>query len=344
MKVERLEENAIRLHVDDMDDLWYLKNILSAGDLVSMTAMRRAEKQDDMTRAKEAKRVPVRVTIRLESMEFQEFSGRLKLLGVITGGAEDILGEHQSFIVSGDDELYVSKVTWSDVQKNLLKEAEGRSQKIMGIFVTLDEESADVVVMRTYGLQSLGRVYSGRTGKMYDTAYSEKDYFAEISEILKKSAAELNLISILGPGFTREHLVAYLSEDQFYSGKLVKSSPTGRSDMGAVYEFLQSEESKKAFSSARLMTENDLFGRFLKELNSGGLFAYGPEEVRKALEFGAVDTLMISESMVSDRLTDEFSETAKKTATRVYVFSDISEPGKMLKKFGGYCAILRYRI
>ncbi len=343
MKVERREEH-VRIHVDDMDDLWYLKNILSTDDLVTMTAMRRAEKQDDMTRSKESKRVPVTVTIKIESLEFQEFSNRLKLLGVITGGSEDIIGEHQSFIVSEGDDLSLAKARWSQVQRNLLKEAEKRSEKIMGVFITLDEESADVVVMRTYGLQSMGRVYSGRTGKMYETSYSEKNYFAEISDILKKSASEQNLISVLGPGFTREHIVKYLSEDPYYAGKNLKSAPTGRSDMGAVYEYLQSDEAKKSFSEARLNTENDLFGRFLKELNSGGLFAYGADEVRKALEFGAVETLMISESKMPDPLTDTFSEMAKKSSSEVYVFSDISEPGKMLKSFGGYCAILRYRI
>lgn len=343
MKVDRFEE-SVRIHIDDMDDLWYLKNILSPGDLVTMTAMRRAEKKDDMTRSKETKRVPVTVTVSLESMEFQEFSNRLKLLGTITLGTEDIIGEHQSFIVTEGDDLKLQKGHWTEVQKSLLKESEERAQRIMGIFVALDEDAADVVVMRSYGLQSLGKVYSGRTGKMYNTAYSEKDYFDEISEILKKSAGDQKLINIVGPGFTREHLVAFLTEDRYYTDKMLRSSPTGRSDIGAVYEYLQSEESKKAFSSARLMTENELFSRFLKELNSEGLFAYGPADIEKALELGAVETLMISESVIADGRTDGFSELAKKTSSRVYVFSDLTEPGRMLKKFGGYCAILRYRI
>ncbi len=343
MKVSRHEE-FVGIHVDDMDDLWYLKNILATGDLVTMTAMRRAEKQDDMTRSKETKRVPVTVTISLESIEFQEFSNRLKILGTIVHGTEDIVGEHQSFIVTEGDDLKVRKEQWTEVQKNLLKEAEQRAQRIMGVFVALDEDSADVVVMRSYGLQSLGKVFSGRTGKMYSTSYSEKGYLSEISEILKKSAGDQKLINIVGPGFTREHLMAFLSEDHDFEGKILNSSPTGRSDIGAVYEYLQSEESKKAFSSARLMTENELFGRFLKELNSEGMFAYGPEDIRKALDMGAVETLMISESRIADKMTDEFSEMAKNTSARVYVFSDLTEPGRMLKKFGGYCALLRYRI
>lgn len=343
MKAVR-HEDSVKIRIDDMDDLWYLKNILSTGDQVSMTTMRRAEKQDDMTRSKETKRIPVRVTISLESIEFQEFSNRLKLLGVITHGAEDIIGEHQSFIVTEGDDLVLRKETWTEVQRKLLKEARERSDKIMGIFVALDDDSADVVVMRSYGLQSLGKVYSGKSGKMYNTVYSEKSYFTEISEILKKSAEEQKLISILGPGFTREHLLAFLSDDPYYTAKILRSSPTGRADMGAVYEYLQSEESKKAFSNARLMTENELFGRFLKELNGDGLCAYGPEDIKKALELGAVETLMISESVISEDITGEFSELAKNTSSEVYVFSDLTEPGKMLKKFGGFCAILRYRI
>lgn len=344
MKVNRLEQDTVRLHIDDMDDLWYLKNILSTGDLVTMTAMRRVEKQDDMTRSKETRRKPVTVTIQVETIEFQEFSNRLKLLGTITSGSEDIAGEHQSFIVNVDDDLKITKTDWGELQKNLLKESEERAQKIMGIFVTLDDDSSDVVVMRSYGLQSMGRIESRKTGKMYDTQYSEKDYFNEISNVLKQMPGETEMISVLGPGFTRDHLTKYLGEDPFYKSKIIKSSPTGRSDIGAVYEYLESEESKKAFENARISKETELFNRFLKELNGTGLCAYGKEDVRKALDYGAVDTLMISESVISDRATDNISDTAKKSSTEVYIFSEITEPGKMLKKFGGYCAVLRYKI
>ena len=77
------EDGFTGLYMQDLDDLWYLQNIITPGDHVRMTTLRRVEKKDDMTRSKETARKPVTLTITVESIQFQEFSSNLKILGKI---------------------------------------------------------------------------------------------------------------------------------------------------------------------------------------------------------------------------------------------------------------------
>ena len=59
MKVKNGEGNWRLIHTENMDDLWYLKNILGPGSFIRKTVMRRDEKREDMTRSKETSKKPV---------------------------------------------------------------------------------------------------------------------------------------------------------------------------------------------------------------------------------------------------------------------------------------------
>ncbi|HUV25672.1 MAG TPA: peptide chain release factor 1, partial [Methanomassiliicoccales archaeon] len=132
--------------------------------------------------------------------------------------------------------------------------------------------------------------------------------------------------------------------------------------------------------------EKRLIQRLLQEIRKadGGLSAYGEDQVRHALELGAVDTLLLSEGLRKDRvvvncpncgwkgrvnvdrhrngvkcpecgaeaeelegvdLIDDFFEEASKVGTHVELISEDSEEGEMLMKaFGGIAAILRFNL
>lgn len=125
--------------------------------------------------------------------------------------------------------------------------------------------------------------------------------------------------------------------------------------------------------------------RFFTEIRKadGGLSCYGEEEVRTATDIGAVDTLLLSESLNSRRITvqcalghtheltvknaddrvqcsdcgstttiikdedliDDFFLRAESFNTRVHIISSDSEEGDMLiKAFGGIAGLLRYKV
>jgi len=346
MRIVDLENNEgySVLIIQDLDDLWYLQNIISPGDIVRMTTLRRVEKKEDMTRSKETSRKPVTLTLTVESVQFQEFSSNLKILGKIVSGDENLLGEHHSFQVGMDDTINLKKNAWSEQQKKMLTEASEGLYKTKYHIICLDDEEAVVSVLRNYGIQVIARIRSGKSGKDYSSTGNGDNYFQEIYELLINKSITGKFLLILGQGFTRESLAEYLKAREKTLNVKILTFPTNRSDEAAIYEFLASRDSEGIFSSMRLVEEQKLIETFLKNLKVNELAVYGREMVEKAIDSGAMETLLISEDAFKTEESRKILEKLKDSGGNVHVFSSHSDPGNIVKSFGGYCGILRYRL
>jgi protein pelota len=334
---------ALKIQIENEDDLWYLKNIVRPGDLIRATVLRRVEKQADMIRSKETTRKPVFLTIKTETLDFRAFSSSLKLLGTVVSTGEGISGEHQSVSVSAGDIIEIIKENWNDGEKHMFKESLENKFSTKAIFVTIDDESASVFDLRSYGIQNIGNVDSGKSGKSYDSNYSEDDYFRRISEEILLPIRDVSFLVILGPGFTRDHFMKYISDRGLFKNMQVLSFPSHRNDEGAVYEFLENQESLKILKSARIRREKEIMDRFLKNLNTNNLATYGMEDTMKSVLNGEAEIIMMTEQVFRSDKGQECLEKSKNSGSQMHIFSDIDEPGIMLQKFGGIAAILRFR-
>src|SRR5439155_1319760 len=86
-------------HERSADDLWHLHNLVLPGDQVRASTYRREEVKTDKVRPERGEKVRVTLTIRVESVEFQAFSDRLRITGVIVEGPQD-LGRHHTLNVA----------------------------------------------------------------------------------------------------------------------------------------------------------------------------------------------------------------------------------------------------
>jgi stalled ribosome rescue protein Dom34 len=71
--------------------------------------------------------------------------------------------------------------------------------------------------------------------------------------------------------------------------------------------------------------------------------AYGMVEVKKALEFGAVDILLVSEDLDED-VIEELEKKCEEYGTKLQLISNETREGKQLIDLGGVAALLRYAI
>lgn len=341
--ISRDDREWITIHVDADDDLWYLKNIIDPGSLVRMTTLRRMEKQQDMNRSKETQRKPVTATITVETLEFQEFSGNLRVLGTVVQGPEDITGLHQSFSISPGDTFDLMKSQWTQEQKKLMDEAINNRFSDKFYFITVDDEAAQLILLKSYGIQSLGRIDSHRPGKDYESEYSDNVYFREIVDAARRMFPDDSTIIILGAGFTREKLVEAFRS---YGGLKFRilSFPTTRSDSGAVWEFLNSTDSDSLFKDLRISSDSKLVESFLRHIKTDQLAAYGYGEVLKSVQNGSAETVLISEDKFRTNEGRDLIDIARNFGTSVHIMSVSTDPGRVVSSFGGYCAILRFRI
>ena len=337
------DPDSVFIRVDSSDDLWYLKNIISDGDYVKATTYRRVEKKDDMSRQKETERIPVNVGIRVEKIEFQDFTDNLRMLGVVVNGPEDLLGKHQSMVFGIDDTFTLAKKKWSPEQRKMLKEAIETKFSETLYFLPIDDEGATLFLVRSYGMQNLGRVESHKQGKDFDSTNSDESFLKETAGMVNGVVPENSILIVLGPGFERVHFEKFFSTLNIKKIKIFNYA-SNRTDEGAVIEFLQSEISKSILKDIRLRKDVTLVNDFLKHLKTDGLATYGFSQVLNAIESGAVDTLLVSETKFRNIDSKDLIEIAEKYNSSIHIVSDSTEQGKILQSFGGYCAILRFSL
>ncbi|MEM4105847.1 MAG: mRNA surveillance protein pelota, partial [Thermoplasmata archaeon] len=115
MKIDEIvdEDKLIKLRITNMDDLWLLSNFIEKGDIVIGNTFRKIEERSDQIRSKKEERIKIRVGIKVEDIEFQEFTDRLRIKGKIVQGPEEFLGHYQSLNFSSGDSMEIVKNEWS---------------------------------------------------------------------------------------------------------------------------------------------------------------------------------------------------------------------------------------
>jgi protein pelota len=77
-----------------------------------------------------------------------------------------------------------------------------------------------------------------------------------------------------------------------------------------------------------------------------GPVEYGIEDVKNALEVGAVETLLIIDKLIRGKnaQVEEILIHTESLSGNVVIISSIHDAGKQLEALGGIAAILRYKI
>jgi len=96
-----LRHGMVRVMVENLDDLWYLSNVICPGDRVSARTERRVKAKDDMERAGKSERVAVTITLKVEKTDFRLENDSFRISGTITEGPEDLVsaGSHHTINV-----------------------------------------------------------------------------------------------------------------------------------------------------------------------------------------------------------------------------------------------------
>jgi len=331
-----------KLLTHTMDDLWHLYNLVAPGNLVHASTYRRGEEKSDKLRAERADKKRMWLGIRVEKIEFHEFSDRLRISGTIEEGPQDI-GQHHTLNLEPGDDIALTKV-WREVDQQRVRDAEKATHQPLVTFVALDDEEAVFAVVRQYGVQEIARIASNKAGKDYPSAKGQKEgYFLEILDKLAGMHGSDALI-VIGPGFDKEELMSYAREKRPELVKGAQVLGTGQTGMRAVSEVMKGNKAGDIVSGGRVAMETTLVEELMTRMAKGGAAAYGPSEVKASIESGAAETLLITDELVREKSSEELMHLAESTACRVVVISTVHEAGKELGSLGGAGALLRYKM
>jgi protein pelota len=338
-----LRHGRVKLLLDTLDDLWYLHGIVETGDLLFTADYRRGEAQSDTKRQKRAEKIRMFLGIKVEKMEFHEFSDRLRITGVIVEGPQDH-GEHHTFNLTAGDDIEVVKEEWGQRHWQRVDEAVAASRIPQIAFVAIDDEEATIAIMRPQGLQVVATIEANLPGKMYDSKGDpKKEFFVEVLDTLAHVSGRDRIpeVVILGPGFTKEEIASYGRETGKLKGAHIESA--GSAGKAGIREVMNSGVSK-VLENAKMAEDAKTVERVMAEIGKDGKVTYGKDHVMRALEMGAVEVLVVSDEFLKDRVSERFNVLARDTNAKVTVVSTGYDAGKKIRSLGGVAALLRFKL
>ncbi len=334
-------EGEITLLPESIDDLWHLRHLVEKGDLVFALTFRKVESASDKLRPEKTERKPMRLGIRVDSVEFHRFANRLRISGTIESGQD--VGSHHTLSIEPLRDVSIIK-RWRRDQIDRITKAIQESNRPEIAIATIESGEAHIGVLRQYGVEEMASIAQS-AGKLDER--SQTEFFAQIYNQLLNTAAQNYIVA--GPGFIKDDFVRFATQkDTSFPDRLIVENTTSVGISG-FQEVLRRGAVDRLIKDAHLVRETRLMDALLGEIAVNGKAAYGMAEVAKAQEWGAIDTFLIGdETLRGERergtAIDGLLTAVNNSNGHVVVFSTEFEPGKRLEKLGGIAALLRFKL
>jgi protein pelota len=326
----------IKLLPENIDDLWHLSHLIIPGDVVYATTLRATETQADKIRPEKAEKRPVRLGIRVTKVEFHDFAIRLRVGGWIEEGVD--AGAHHTFNIEPGYEISVIR-TWTPVDRERIERAVRGSLYDVVHVLTVEHGDAELYRIRQFGPEFVQSFVSG-SGKGMGTESATAFYDRIGSEIRMITGP----LIVAGPGFVKEDFLRYARSRNFLETKELVVADTRRSGYGAVQEVIGDGLLEALNGDLQLKREVGLMDEVLARIAKDEPVAYGIDDVKKAVQFGAASHLLIEDTLIRQNDIAVLSEEVFRMQGNVTVLSSRFEPGKRLMALGGVAALLRYPI
>lgn len=223
--------------------------------------------------------------------------------------------------------------------------------------VVMDKREGDVAFLKGKTIVPLTHSSSAVPGKHKSGGQSAQrferlrdlaavEFYKRIADYMKANyldrLTDIKGIIVGGPGRTKIDFI-----DGGYITDQLKRKIIAVKDLSYTGDFgLQElvDKSEDVLSGEDVMDEKRAMQEFFHHLSKQtDLAAYGVDIVMDAVKMGAVDKLLISESLDNHKI-EEFEAEAEKMSTEVKIISTDTREGVQLKDMGKVAAILRYKI
>ncbi|RLI09664.1 mRNA surveillance protein pelota [Candidatus Bathyarchaeota archaeon] len=346
------KHGLLALLPEDLDDLWALYAVIEPGDLVRARTRRERRVEGAKSRGK---RVPISLCIQVEKKALDVLMGRLRLLGVIRrapAGFEDEEGKHHTLDVRPGTPVEVVKEGWSSYQLRILERALRERPRPL-LVACLDDEDYCIALV---GLRDVEVLAEGENSSARELGIASKEdalrpFFREALSALREAwEAHRKPVAVIGPSMERDMFVRLLrSEEPSLAREIVAVRAVSTGGLPGIYEALRAGVLSKALSEARMIREAEAVRELLSRLGRGdGRVAYGLEDVMLACSCGAVEVLLVADSLLLDldeearaELEELMMEVEEKNG-RVMIVSSKHEAGRNLLSLGGVAALLRF--
>ncbi len=338
----------------DLDDLWTLYNLIQVGDKLYAKTSRIIKIETDGTRPTEGKRLPMYLGIDVEKTAFRTLSGNLRVTGIIIEAPEkySVKGSHHTITITLKRPFTLIKDHWYRHDLDLVKRS-GQWKTPPIYILAVDDDECSIALLSQNNLDMITDI-AGNLPRKREIEKREKAiqrYFNSIISVLAtQNRINESFLAIIGPGFVKDALVNYLKSRYPLLHKqitVVGSASTG--GVGGIKEALRSGVLDKATQRVRIVEESKAISEVLRRLgNNPQTVTYGLLPVQKAVEYGAVEKLLISSKLLREvdplkrHSLEALLRQAESMGGHIMIIGHQHEAGEQLLSLGGIAAQLRY--
>jgi len=333
-----------KLRLETPSDLWRIARFVHPGEVVGASTTRRDPEAPPDVAGAERSRRRVFLAVRTEQVEFHGFSKHVRLTGPIVEGPFDI-GRHHTLDLDVGDEVVVTKEHPTAADRTILDEGTKGTDDPTILIAAVDWGDSSLVRVRGRSIEPVADVRRTIAGKQFEGGQGEKDraaYVQELLSVLRREGASATAVLVAGPGFLKEELKKRIAEEAPELQKKVTLYSTAESGRVGVHELLRSGKATEALRGSVAAEEAEVVERLVRALAGRVRSAVGPAEVAEAVDAGAVETLLVSESLLADAGLQPTLDRARAARVRIFVVRDEGEAGHRLTALGRVAALLRY--
>jgi protein pelota len=342
------KKGVIEVVPETLDDLWHLSHIIEVGDLVSsLTTRRIQDSTGERLRSDRGIKKTFFMGVNVEEISYHKYTGKLRATGTIVQGPEDLvpLGSHHTLDLKLSNSVKIKKDRWSKWNIKRLKDAMKASKKPTALIVAIEDDIADIGIIRQYGIDYYGPIIGNVSGKRIvqkNRKQAINDFFKELTETIEKFK-DVQAIVLAGPGFSKGDYYDYLNQKNSELAKISLLESTGAGGRSGIAEVLKKGVVEKMATEGRIAKEIRMVEKVLEEIGKNSkTVAYGKKEVTQAVHSGAAETMLVIDEMVKDREIERLMDQVENMGGKVMIISSEHDGGKQLTALGGIAALLRY--
>jgi len=222
--------------------------------------------------------------------------------------------------------------------------------------VVMDRREGDIAYLKGKTIIPLTKTKSNVPGKTRAGGQSShrferlredaaKQFYRKIAELMKEQFfGNKNLKGIIvgGPGPTKHDFIDTGMITAELKDKIIGVKDLSYTGSFGLEELV--EKSKDILVNEEISREKKIMLEFFETLRKQpDKVTYGEDEVRKAIDMGTVDKVLVSEEM-DEKVIDEIEKAAEKMKSIVHIISVETREGAQLRDLGKIAAILRYEV
>ncbi|HUT80004.1 MAG TPA: mRNA surveillance protein pelota [Candidatus Bathyarchaeia archaeon] len=364
IKSRKYINGFVTLIPETIDDLYVLYNVILPGDLVKSRTLRRVRLGDDESRADKGDRVPMILTLEVEEVKFHEFANRLRIKGKITEGPDDLIsyGTYHTFNIEIGTMLTIYKESWSKTEINRIEDAVKKSSSAKVLIVAIDDNEATLAAVSAFSTNIIvhfkERIPKKAGGKEKIRTEMIAKFYAKVTFAIEDAYTnqfqDTKSMVLAGPGFTKDYYYQYLknrkNENKIPLDKIIMETASCGGP-SAISEILSKNILGKIMEEEQANLDAVYLEEFMTRIGKNTrTVAYGTDAIKQAVEFGAVETLLMVDNQLrlkekeKRKALDDLLSQVQKNGGKIVIMSENHPAGKQVEKFGGKIALLRFPI